>query len=99
MQAKEFINWIFIVERILEFKDDLDDKMVKLVVSRLRGMRIHIVRSTFVDTATKEKITCHKLGKMNKMKRKNFMPFNYTQTIYQNGRIFFKEINLLMISP
>ncbi|PKI58866.1 hypothetical protein CRG98_020765, partial [Punica granatum] len=83
LKHKEFLDWLTIVEEILEFKGVPEDKRVSLVAIRLR------------DRATawwqQVKLTRSRLGKpkivtwekMKKHLRASFLPYNFQRLMYQ----------------
>jgi hypothetical protein len=83
LQADEYLDWINTVDEVLEFKQVPEDRRVALVATKLRG-RVGAWWQQVKKTRTlqgKGKITCW--DKMKKNMRSAFLPYNYTQTLYQ----------------
>ena len=83
LQLEEFLDWLAIVEEILEFKGVLANKCVPLVATRLYcratawWQQLKLTR-TRLD---KEKISTWE--KMKKHMRVTFLPYNYQRLMYQ----------------
>ncbi|XP_022851940.1 uncharacterized protein LOC111373620 [Olea europaea var. sylvestris] len=83
LQAEGFIDWLNEVERILEYKEVPDRVKVKLVAIKLKGRASawweQLKRSR--ERQGKSKIT--NWEKMKKKMKWHFLPFGYTQTLFQ----------------
>ena len=83
LQAEGFIDWLNEVERIFEYKEVPDRVKVKLVAIKLKGRASawweQLKRSW--ERQGKSKIT--NWEKMKKKMKGHFLPFGYTQTLFQ----------------
>ncbi|XP_068638533.1 uncharacterized protein [Aristolochia californica] len=83
LQAEGFIDWLQEIERIFEYKEVPDNVKVKLVAIKLKGRASawweQLRRSR--DRQGKAKIT--DWAKMKKKMKGQFLPFGYTQTLFQ----------------
>ncbi|XP_068645184.1 uncharacterized protein [Aristolochia californica] len=81
--AKGFIDWLQEIERIFEYKEVPENVKVKLVAIKLKGRASawweQLRRSR--DRQGKVKIT--DWAKMKKKMKGQFLPFGYTQTLFQ----------------
>ncbi|GKB41722.1 putative CCCH-type zinc finger family protein [Tanacetum coccineum] len=83
LKAEEFIDWLNTVERVFEFKDAPENRKVKWVAIKLKGRasawweQLQLMR----ERRGKQKIVSW--DKMKKKLQENFLPFNYTQTMFQ----------------
>ncbi|KAE8676344.1 putative CCCH-type zinc finger family protein [Hibiscus syriacus] len=83
LQAEGFVDWINEVERIFEYKEVPDRVKVKLIAIKLKGRASawweQLRRSR--EKQGKAKITDWE--KMKKKMKGHFLPFGYTQTLFQ----------------
>jgi hypothetical protein len=83
LQAEGFNDWLREVERIFEYKEVSDRMKVKLVAIKLKGHTSawweQLKRSR--DRQGKPKICDWE--KMKKKMKGHFLPFRYTQTLFQ----------------
>ncbi|KAJ0978464.1 hypothetical protein J5N97_013938 [Dioscorea zingiberensis] len=83
LHAEAFIDWLNEVERIFEYKEVPDRQKVKLVAIKLKGLASawweQLRRSR--DRQGKPKIVDWE--KMKKKMKGHFLPFGYTQTLFQ----------------
>ncbi|KAG5235487.1 CCCH-type zinc finger family protein [Salix suchowensis] len=83
LQAEGFIDWIDEVERIFDYKEVPEQIKVKLVAIKLKGRAStwweQLCRSR--HRQGKSKIT--DWGKMKKKLKSHFLPFRYTQILFQ----------------
>ncbi|KAE8672853.1 putative CCCH-type zinc finger family protein [Hibiscus syriacus] len=83
LQAEGFVDWINEVERIFEYKEVPDRVKVKLIAIKLKGRASawweQLRRSR--ERQGKAKITDWE--KMKKKMKGHFLPFGYTQTLFQ----------------
>ncbi|XP_057787517.1 uncharacterized protein LOC131004772 [Salvia miltiorrhiza] len=81
--AEAFLDWLHEVEDLLEFKRVPEDRRVSLIVTRFRGRasawwhQFKLLR----QRQGKPKLTSW--SKLLKHLRTEFLPFNYTRTLYQ----------------
>ncbi|XP_022876690.1 uncharacterized protein K02A2.6-like [Olea europaea var. sylvestris] len=83
LSPEEFLDWVTAVEEVLEFKDVPADKCVPLVATRLRGRAAAWWQQTKV---TRSRLGKPKLASWDKLKKhikKQFLPYNYVRTMYQ----------------
>lgn len=83
LSPEEFLDWLSAIEKFFEWKDLSDSKRVKLVATRLRGLA-----STWWDQVQearmrKGKDKIRSWSKMKAKMREQFLPANYSQSIYQ----------------
>ena len=77
LRPEEFLDWLAMVEEILDFKDVTENKCVPLVATRLRGratawwQQLKLTRTRL----GKEKIISWE--KMKKHMRSTFLPYNF----------------------
>ncbi|XP_068649233.1 uncharacterized protein [Aristolochia californica] len=83
LQADGFIDWLQEIERIFEYKEVPDNVKVKLVAMKLKGRASawweQLQQSR--DRQGKAKLTDWE--KMKKKMKGQFLPFGYTQTLFQ----------------
>nr|GEZ89910.1 hypothetical protein [Tanacetum cinerariifolium] len=83
LKAEEFIDWLNTVERVFEFKDEPENRKVKWVAIKLKGRASAWWEQLQLMRQRRGK---HKIVIWDKMKKKlqeNFLPFNYTQIMFQ----------------
>ncbi|KAE8699360.1 putative CCCH-type zinc finger family protein [Hibiscus syriacus] len=83
LQAEGFVDWINEVERIFEYKEVPDRVKVKLIAIKLKG-RAYAWREQL--RRSRERHSKAKIIDWEKMKKKmksHFLPFGYTQTLFQ----------------
>ncbi|EEF47875.1 conserved hypothetical protein [Ricinus communis] len=83
LQAEEFLDWLAMVEEILDFKGVLEDKRVPLVATRLRGRATAWWQQSKLTRARLEKDKIATLEKMKKHMRSAFLPYNFQRLMYQ----------------
>ncbi|CAA7030668.1 unnamed protein product [Microthlaspi erraticum] len=82
LNPEDFVDWLNMVEEILDFKKVPDDMRVPLVATRFKN------RASAWWTQLKE--SCRRSGKpkietwerLKKHMRRNFLPYNYERTLY-----------------
>ena len=82
LKPEEFIDWLAMVEEILEFKGVPESQRVPLVVTRFRDRAMawwQQNKQTRVRLG-KSKVTTWE--KMKKQMRATFLPFNYQRLMY-----------------
>ncbi|GJX76150.1 putative CCCH-type zinc finger family protein [Tanacetum coccineum] len=83
LKVEEFVDWLNTVERVFKFKDVPENKKVKWVAIKLKGRasawweQLQLMR----ERRGKQKIIAW--DKMKKKLKENFLPFNYTQIMFQ----------------
>lgn len=82
-QPEEFLDWLFTVEEILEFKEVPEDKMVALVATRFRGHAAAWWRQLKTTRGRQGKSKIDSWEKLRKKLRKAFVPPNHTSLVYQ----------------
>ncbi|XP_058184843.1 uncharacterized protein LOC131302299 [Rhododendron vialii] len=84
LQPEEFLDWLFSIEEILEFKEVPENKRVPLVATRFRGRAAAWWQQSKVTRLRHGKKKIDSWDKMKKHMRVAFLPHNYTRTLYQN---------------
>lgn len=84
LQPEEFLDWLFAIEEILEFKEVPENKRVPLVATRFRGRAAAWWQQSKVTRSRQGKKKIDSWDKMKKHMRASFLPHNYTRTLYQN---------------
>ncbi|KAI8547347.1 hypothetical protein RHMOL_Rhmol07G0188400 [Rhododendron molle] len=84
LQPEEFLDWLFSIEEILEFKEVPDNKRVPLVATRFRGREAAWWQQSKVTRSRQGKKKIDSWDKMKKHTRAAFLPHNYARTLYQN---------------
>jgi hypothetical protein len=82
-QPEEFLDWLFTVEEILEFKEVPEDKMVALVATRFRGHAAAWWRQLKTTRRRQGKSKIDSWEKLRKQLHKAFVPPNHTSLVYQ----------------
>ncbi|VFQ73716.1 unnamed protein product [Cuscuta campestris] len=83
LQADDFIDWLNEVDRIFEYKDVPDRDKVKLVAIKLHGRACAWWEQMRRSREKKGKPKINDWEKMKGKMRAHFLPFGYTQTLFQ----------------
>ena len=83
MRAEEFLDWIFAVEEVLEFKEVPANKRVPLVATRFRGRAAAWWQQLKLNRARTGKRKIDTWDKLQKHRRAAFFPHNYSRVMYQ----------------
>ena len=78
------MDWLNQVERIFDFHEVPDYKKVKLVANKLKGRAFAWWRQLQVQRVRMGKGKVQEWFKMKRQLQKQFLPFKYMQTIFQN---------------
>jgi hypothetical protein len=77
------LDWIAVVEEVLEFKGLPEDKRVSLVTTKFRGQAAAWWQQLKQSRTWLGKSKINRWEKLLKHMRLAFLPYNYTQTMYQ----------------
>ncbi|VFR02798.1 unnamed protein product [Cuscuta campestris] len=83
LQADDFIDWLNEVDRIFEYKDVPERDKVKLVAIKLHGRASAWWEQMRRSREKKGKPKINDWEKMKGKMRAHFLPFGYTQTLFQ----------------
>lgn len=83
LEAADFLDWIADVEETLDFKDVPQDKRVSLVATRFHGRATAWWRKLKQTRVRQGKQKINSSEKMLKHMRTEFLPHNYSRTLYQ----------------
>nr|GEZ89911.1 hypothetical protein [Tanacetum cinerariifolium] len=83
LKAEEFIDWLNTVERVFEFKDEPENRKVKWVAIKLKGRASAWWEQLRLMRERRGKHNIVIWDKMKKKLQENFLPFNYTQIMFQ----------------
>ena len=83
LQPDEFLDWVASVEEVLDFKDVSLDKRVPLVATKLRGRAAAWWQPPKQSRIRQGKQKISTWEKLLKYMRQEFLPYNYTRTVYQ----------------
>ncbi|XP_023639598.1 uncharacterized protein LOC111830943 [Capsella rubella] len=82
LKAEEFLDWLHMVEEVLEFKNVPHDVRVSLVATRFKG-RAMAWWSQFKESRRRSgKSKIESWEKFKKHMRRSFLPYNYERTLY-----------------
>uniref|UniRef100_A0A2N9F7T1 RNA-directed DNA polymerase n=1 Tax=Fagus sylvatica TaxID=28930 RepID=A0A2N9F7T1_FAGSY len=84
LNAEDFVDWLNQVERIFEYHEISDHKKVKLVAIKLKSRASAWWEQFQVQRVRNGKRKVQEWVKMKKELQKQFLPFNYMQTLYRN---------------
>ncbi|XP_038680959.1 uncharacterized protein LOC119981891 [Tripterygium wilfordii] len=82
-QPEELLDWLAIVEEILEFKDVQDQHRVPLVVARFQGRAAAWWQQLKQSRLRRGKPKLASWTKLVKHMSSAFLPYNYVRTLYQ----------------
>ena len=82
MQPEEFLEWIGIVEEILEFKRVPEREKVALVATRLRGRAAAWWQQLKLNRNRSGKTKISDWEKMKRKLRAEFLPHNFQRLMY-----------------
>ena len=82
--AENFVDWLNQVERILEYHEIPNHKRVKLVAIKLKGRASAWCKQFQMQRVRMGKRKIREWPKMKKALEKQFLPFNYMQSLYNN---------------
>ncbi|KAE8710906.1 putative CCCH-type zinc finger family protein [Hibiscus syriacus] len=83
LQAEGFVDWINEVERIFEYKEVPDRVKVKLIAIKLKGRASAWWEQLRRSRERQGKAKIIDWEKMKKKMKGHFLPFGYTQTLFQ----------------
>ena len=83
LQPEELLDWLAIVEEILDFKNIPDDKRMQLVATRFRGRATAWWQQTKLTRIRLGKSKITSWEKMRKHLRSAFLPYNFQSIMYQ----------------
>lgn len=82
LKAEDFIDWLNIVEEVLDFKKVPDDGRVSLVATRFKGRAMAWWTQLKESRRNSRKSRIDSWEKMKKHMRRSFLPYNYQRTLY-----------------
>ena len=83
LNTEEFFHWLFEVERFFEYKDISDRKKVKTVACKLKGSAWDWWEQLQRMRTRLGKDFIHNREKMKKYLKRQFLPSNYQEIVYQ----------------
>ena len=83
LKAEDFLDWLFAVEEVLEFKEVPENKRVSLVATRFRGRAAAWWQQLKVNRARLGKRKIESWDRLKKHLREAFLPHNYARMMYQ----------------
>ncbi|XP_056857637.1 uncharacterized protein LOC130506963, partial [Raphanus sativus] len=82
LNPEEFIDWLNMVEEILEFRQVPDEARVSLVVTRFKGRAMAWWQQLKESRRLANKARINSWDRFTKHMRRGFLPFNYERTLY-----------------
>ncbi|KAF8112884.1 hypothetical protein N665_0059s0022 [Sinapis alba] len=82
LNPEDFIDWLNIVEEILEFRQVPDDIRVSLVATRFKGRAMAWWQQLKESRRQNNKPRIDTWVRLTKHMRRGFLPFNYERTLY-----------------
>ncbi|KAG7529669.1 Retrotransposon gag domain [Arabidopsis suecica] len=82
LQPEELLDWLYDVEEVLDFKQVLDKMRVSLVATRFKNRASAWWQNLKIQRAREGKNKIASWEKMKKHLRKDFLPYNYSRTMY-----------------
>lgn len=82
LNPEDFIDWINMVEEILEFRKVPDDARVSLVATRFKGRAMAWWQQLKESRRQENKSRIDSWKRLTKHMRRGFLPFNYERTLY-----------------
>jgi hypothetical protein len=83
MQPEEFLDWVVVVEEILDFKGLPEDRRVYLVATKFRGKVVAWWQQLKQTRVRQGKLKITSSEKLLTKMRPAFLSHNYLQTMYQ----------------
>jgi hypothetical protein len=83
LQPKEFLDWVAVVEEILDFNKVHDDRQVPLVATTFKEKATAWWGQAMQGNVRQEKPKISSFEKLLKHMRETFLTLNYVRTIYQ----------------
>ena len=80
----EFVDWLSKVERVFKYYEVPEDRRVKLASIKLKGRASTWWEQIQVHRLRRDKPKLHAWTKMKKKLSDHFLPYNYTQQLYQS---------------
>jgi hypothetical protein len=84
LNPEEFVDWLSTVERVFEYYGVPEDRQVKLVGIKLKGQASAWWEQIQVHQLRRGKPKVHAWIKMKKKLSNHFLPYSYTQQLYQS---------------
>lgn len=81
LNPEDFIDWLNIVEEILEFRQVPDDARVSLVATRFKGRAMAWWQQLKESRRQENKSRIDSWERLTKHMRRGFLPFNYERTL------------------
>ena len=82
IKAEEFLDWLNLVEEVLDFKKVPDEFRVSLVATRFKGRAMAWWTQLKESRRRSGKDKIESWEKLKKYMRKGFLPYNYERTLY-----------------
>uniref|UniRef100_A0A0D3CPY2 Retrotransposon gag domain-containing protein n=1 Tax=Brassica oleracea var. oleracea TaxID=109376 RepID=A0A0D3CPY2_BRAOL len=82
LNLEDFIDWLNMVEEILEFRQVPDDARVSMVVTRFKGQAMAWWQQLKESRRQANKACINSWDRLTKHMRRGFLPFNYERTLY-----------------
>ncbi|PSS16035.1 Eukaryotic translation initiation factor 3 subunit J like [Actinidia chinensis var. chinensis] len=83
LKAEDFLDWLFAIEKVLEFKEVPENKRVPLVATYFRGRAAAWWQQLKVNRAWMGKRKIESWDRLKKHLREAFLPHNYARVMYQ----------------
>ncbi|KAK4581406.1 hypothetical protein RGQ29_024882 [Quercus rubra] len=84
LKPEDFVYWLNTVERVFDYYEVIDEKKVKLVAIRLKGRASAWWEQLQIPRQRSGKVKIKSWEKMKKKLCEQFLPFNYTQSLYRD---------------
>ena len=82
LNLEDFIDWLNMVEEILEFRQVPDDARVSMVVTHFKGQAMAWWQQLKESRRQANKACINSWDRLTKHMRRGFLPFNYERTLY-----------------
>ncbi|KAG7557107.1 Retrotransposon gag domain [Arabidopsis suecica] len=82
IKAEEFLDWLNVVEEVLDFKKVPDEFRVSLVATRFKGRAMAWWTQLKESRRRSGKAKIESWEKLKKYMRRGFLPYNYERTLY-----------------
>ncbi|XP_020871957.1 uncharacterized protein LOC110225923, partial [Arabidopsis lyrata subsp. lyrata] len=82
LKAEEFLDWLNVVEEVLDFKKVPDEFRVSLVATRFKGRAMAWWTQLKESRRRSGKDKIDSWEKLKKYMRRGFLPYNYERTLY-----------------
>ena len=83
-KPEDFVDWLNTIERVFDYYEVMDEKKVKLVAIRLKGRASAWWEQLQISHQRSGKVKIKSWEKMKKKLCEQFLPFNYTHSLYKD---------------